>query len=135
MNCCGVCPDKIQSFGAMLIMILFHLTINFIRLTLERYSTKECVFSVEDTNIADCKITFEYQKNTDKEEEEFISLTNFQMLPIGKCIYFIVTEKLSTGYHYNFLMSAESANDEIVRYGFENVSSSGEFSFFFFLKI
>jgi len=105
---------------------------------LERCSPEECVFSIEAINISDWDITFEYREKTteeDTENEEFITLNvgeNLQIQRVGRCVYFLVTCQLFTGYQYDFQMRMTSADGEIVRYRCEITDLRGEFYFHLF---
>jgi len=110
MNFLRYCQENNNNVISLLLLL---------SLTLEWSSTKGCVFSVEDLNIAN-KITFKYRMNTKETKGEF------KIQTIGKCVYFIVYNEFSTGYHYEFELRSESSNGEIALYGFEILSLRGK---------
>jgi len=105
-------------------------------MTLERCSPEECVFSVEDINIADWKINFKYRQNKDTEKGKFISLIegeSLQVVSIGRCVYFLVTRQFFTGYQHEFRMCMTSADGETVQYHNVIDSIKGELFVLYYL--
>lgn len=97
------------------------------RLTLERSSTKECVFSlVKDENSV--SFTLRYRKNTDEKKGEFINADgeNLRGEITESCYYFMVIDEFLSGYEYEFELWIKTFNNETIRYYHKILSLRGK---------